>query len=155
MTVLSEGKRQDLVVRFKKTADGVYVEAKRGAIGGVAQVPWYFYGLLLALGWNEILTVLRNPFLCLLILVIAGGTYVAYTLNLLGPMLSMGNAAMTQGVEIAKQQLRDFIANSDTARQAVGMPAREDSDNISMDTLDSRGKKANTTSTEKDDIDEI
>lgn len=78
----------------------------------------------------------------------------AYTLNLLGPMLSMGNAAMTQGVEIAKQQLRDFIANSETARQAVGMPAREDSDNISMDTLDSRGKRANT-SAEKDDIDDI
>lgn len=79
----------------------------------------------------------------------------AYTLNLLGPMLSMGNAAMTQGVEIAKQQLRDFIANSETARQAVGMPAREDSDNISMDTLDSRGKRANNTSAEKDDIDDI
>lgn len=54
MTVLSEGKRQDLVVRFKKTADGVYIEAKRGALGGVAQVPWYFYALLVALGWNEI-----------------------------------------------------------------------------------------------------
>lgn len=54
MTILSEAKRQDLVVRFKKTADGVYVEAKRSAIGGVAQVPHYFYGLLLALGWNEI-----------------------------------------------------------------------------------------------------
>jgi hypothetical protein len=56
MTVLSEGKRQDLVVRFKKTADGVYVEAKRSAIGGVAQVPLYFYGILLALGWNELVT---------------------------------------------------------------------------------------------------
>lgn len=55
-TVLSESKRQDLVVRFKKTADGVFVEAKRSAIGGVAQIPWYFYMLLLALGWNEILT---------------------------------------------------------------------------------------------------
>ncbi|CRK31841.1 hypothetical protein BN1708_018840, partial [Verticillium longisporum] len=54
MTVLSESKRQDLVIRFKKTADGVYVEAKRSAIGGVAQVPLYFYALLLALGWNEI-----------------------------------------------------------------------------------------------------
>jgi protein SEY1 len=53
-TVLSESKRQDLVVRFKKTADGVYVEAKRSAIGGITQVPLYFYGLLLALGWNEI-----------------------------------------------------------------------------------------------------
>lgn len=54
MTMLSETKRQDLVIRFKKTADGVYVEAKRSAIGGIAQVPLYFYGLLLALGWNEI-----------------------------------------------------------------------------------------------------
>ena len=53
-TMLSEAKRQDLVVRFKKAADGVYVEAKRSAIGGITQVPLYFYALLLALGWNEI-----------------------------------------------------------------------------------------------------
>lgn len=53
-TMLNESKRQDLVVRFKKAADGVYVEAKRSAIGGMTQVPLYFYGLLLALGWNEI-----------------------------------------------------------------------------------------------------
>ena len=56
MTVLSEVKQQDLLMRFKKTADGVYVEAKRSAIGGMTQVPLYFYGLLLALGWNEIMT---------------------------------------------------------------------------------------------------
>jgi len=55
MTVLSESKRQDLVIRFKKTADGVYVEAKRSALGGITQVPLYFYALLLVLGWNEIL----------------------------------------------------------------------------------------------------
>lgn len=54
MTLLGDAKRQDLIVRFKKTADGVYVEAKRSAIGGMTQVPLYFYGLLLALGWNEI-----------------------------------------------------------------------------------------------------
>ena len=54
MTVLSDSKQADLLVRFKKTADGVYVEAKRSAIGGMTQVPLYFYGLLLALGWNEI-----------------------------------------------------------------------------------------------------
>jgi protein SEY1 len=54
MTILSDAKATDLGTRFKKTADGVYVEAKRSAIGGVTQVPLYFYGLLLALGWNEI-----------------------------------------------------------------------------------------------------
>jgi hypothetical protein len=54
MTILSDAKQADLLIRFKKTADGVYVEAKRSAIGGITQVPLYFYGLLLALGWNEI-----------------------------------------------------------------------------------------------------
>jgi len=73
---------------------------------------------------------------------IAGGTYVAYTLNLLGPMMSMANAAASQGVELGKQRLREFIENSETARQALQMPARQDSDTISLDTLDSRGKKA-------------
>ncbi|KAI0402139.1 RHD3/Sey1 [Xylaria palmicola] len=141
MTVLSEGKRQDLVVRFKKMADGVYVEAKRSAIGGVAQVPLYFYGILLALGWNELLTVLRNPMLFLLLIIIASGTYVAYNLNLLGPMMQMSSAAWNQAIEIGKQRLREFLENNETARQAIAMPAR-DSDSISLDTLDSRGKKA-------------
>ncbi|KEY66414.1 hypothetical protein S7711_06157 [Stachybotrys chartarum IBT 7711] len=150
MTVLSESKRQDLVVRFKKTADGVYVEAKRSAIGGVAQVPWYFYVILLVLGWNEIFMVLRNPFLFILVIMLAGGGYVAYTLNLLGPMMQMGNAAATQGVEIAKQQLRDFIANSETARQALAVPARQD-EGISMDNLDSRGKRQGEAAKDDDD----
>lgn len=63
MTVLSDAKRQDLSTRFKKTADGVYVEAKRSAIGGMTQVPLYFYGLLLALGWNEIVAGEYRPIL--------------------------------------------------------------------------------------------
>ena len=54
-TILNEAKRQDLTVKFKKAADGVYVEAKRSALGGITQVPLYFYGILLALGWNEII----------------------------------------------------------------------------------------------------
>jgi hypothetical protein len=106
--------------------------------------------------------VLRNPFLFVLIIMLAGGTYVAYTLNLLGPMMQMGNAAVTQGVDIAKQQLRDFIANSDMARQALAVPAREgsqDDDNIGMDDLDSRGKKKSGTAgpggSQEDDLDDV
>ncbi|KAK8094418.1 hypothetical protein PG997_001103 [Apiospora hydei] len=155
MTVLSEGKRQDLVVRFKKTADGVYVEAKRSAIGGVSQVPLYFYGILLALGWNELLTVLRNPVLFLLLIVLAGGTYVAYLFNLLGPMMQVSNAAWGQGIDIGKQKLREFIESNETARQAISMPARSrDSDSVSLDTLDSRGRKKSS-SKSIDDDDEI
>lgn len=54
-TMLSEAKRQDLTVRFRKAAEGVYVEAKRSTVSGMQSVPLYFYGILLALGWNELL----------------------------------------------------------------------------------------------------
>lgn len=100
---------------------------------------------------NYILTnctiVLRNPFLFILLLMLGGGTYVAYTLNLLGPMMQMSNAAINQGVDIAKQQLRDFLANNEMARQALAVPSEQ----INMDTLDKQGKKK----TAEDDVDDI
>lgn len=53
-TMLTEPKRQDLTVRFKKAAEGVFVEAKRSTVSGMQSVPLYFYAILLALGWNEL-----------------------------------------------------------------------------------------------------
>ncbi|KAK3990508.1 protein SEY1 [Cladorrhinum sp. PSN332] len=151
-TILSESKRQDLVVRFKKMADGVYVEAKRSAIGGITQVPLYFYVILLVLGWNEILMVLRNPLLILILLLTGGGTYVAYSLNLLGPMAQMGNAAFNQAVDISKDRLRHFLENNETARTALAQPGRSNGAGVSLDRLDSRGKKVQQASEEDDDF---
>lgn len=108
-TILSEAKGADLAARFKKTADGVFVEAKRSAIGGVAQVPLYFYGLLLALGWNEIVAVLRNPLYFIMLILLAAVAYVTYTLNLWGPMIRMSDGAFRVAVEEGKKRLRDFL----------------------------------------------
>ncbi|KAI9815797.1 MAG: Dynamin-like GTPase that mediates homotypic ER fusion [Pycnora praestabilis] len=154
MTVLSEAKRQDLGVRFKKTADGVYVEAKRSAIGGVAQVPLYFYGLLLALGWNEIVAVLRNPAYFVMLILLGVGAYVTYTLNLWGPMLRMTNAASQQALEVGKERLREFLEQSDTGRQAMAMSGKKDDGSMSMHTLDGEGRRRRAT-VEEDDDDEI
>ncbi len=66
-------------------------------------------------------------------------------------MIHMANAATTQGSDIGTQKLREFLENTETARQALAMPARED-DSISMDTLDNRGKKARETDKDDDDI---
>lgn len=108
-TILSDAKAADLATRFKKAADGVYVEAKRSAIGGITQVPLYFYGLLLALGWNEIVAVLRNPIYFIFLALAGVAAYVTYTLNLWGPMIRMGDAAVKQAVEVGKERLRDFL----------------------------------------------
>ena len=89
--------------------------------------------------------------LFMLLLVMGGGTYVAYTLNLLGPMMQMANAASNQAVEIGKEKLRDFLENNQTMRQAIAMPPRSQDNGIGMDRLDSRGKKAQEVE-EDDDI---
>ncbi|KAI9703917.1 MAG: Dynamin-like GTPase that mediates homotypic ER fusion [Bogoriella megaspora] len=151
MTVLSDAKAQDLSTRFKKMADGVYVEAKRGAIGGITQVPLYFYGLLLALGWNELWAVLRNPVYFILIILLGVGAYVTYTLNLWGPMLRMTNAASAQALEIGKEKLREFLQETETGRQAMAMSAGKDGSAYKMDTLNREGKKK----IDEDEDDEI
>jgi hypothetical protein len=89
--------------------------------------------------------------LFMLLLVMGGGTYVAYTLNLLGPMMQMANAASNQAVEIGKEKLRDFVENNQTMRQAIAMPPRQQGNGIGMDRLDSRGRKAQEVE-EDDDI---
>lgn len=170
-TMITDARQQDLETRFKKTADGVYVEAKRSAIGGMTQVPLYFYGLLLALGWNEIvagkflfpqrmhcsplthLPVLRNPIYFIFLILLGAGAYVTYTLNLWGPMLRMTNAASTQGLEIFKEKLREFLESSETGRQAIGMSQKH---GIALDTLNSNGTtRAKAKGAEDEEVDEI
>ena len=63
----------------------------------------------------------------------------------------MTNAASAQAVEIGKEKLREFLESSDTGRQAIGMAGRTDSDGISLNTLDSRGKRKTTADDEEDD----
>ncbi|KAL8650965.1 MAG: hypothetical protein Q9226_004925 [Calogaya cf. arnoldii] len=149
MTVLSDSKKQDITVRFKKTADGVYVEAKRSAIGGMTQVPLYFYGLLLALGWNEIVAVLRNPVYFLFLILLGIGAYVTYTLNLWGPMYQMTNAASQQALEEGKKRLREFLEASDTGRQAMAMSS---DDGIQMQKLNGQGKASEAREEEEEEV---
>lgn len=75
-----------------------------------------------------------------------------YHLNLWGPMIRMANAASSQAVEIGKEKLREFLESSEGRREAIGMKPRADSDSISLNTLDSRGKKMRVEEDEDDEI---
>ena len=163
-TILSDSKAADLAARFKKTADGVYVEAKRSAIGGVAQVPLYFYGLLLALGWNEIVAVLRSPLYFVMLAIIGAGLYVTYTLNLWSPIMRMGDAAAGQATQIAKEKLREFLEAQDVnsgsgtrRRTPVAVDGRSvdsgSGDEYEMGTLKNRASPS--PSKEGEDVDDL
>ena len=100
--ILSEAKQHDMTQRFKRMADGVFIEAKRSAIGGVAQVPYWIYLVMLGLGWNEIWAVVSSPLTFMFSVFAALLAYVVYTLNLWGPIYRVTNAMFEQGVEVGK-----------------------------------------------------
>lgn len=61
LTIFSEMKVVDLTNKFRRDADAFYVEAKRSTVSSVAQIPYWMYGVLVVLGWNEAMMVLFNP----------------------------------------------------------------------------------------------
>ena len=99
------------------------------------------------------IAVLRNPIYFIFLILLAVGAYVTYTLNLWGPMLRMTNAASAQGLDIFKEKLRDFLENSETGRQAIGMSAKAGAP-INLDTLNTNGTRKTGTSREEE-VDEI
>jgi len=97
--------------------------------------------------------VLRNPVYFVFLILLGVGGYVTYTLNLWGPMLRMANAASAQAVEVGKERLREFLESSEAGRQTMAMSGRN-SESISLDPLDSRGRRKVVEEEEEDD-DEI
>ena len=61
LVIFTETKCLDLTNKFRRDADAYYVEAKRGTVASIAQIPYWIYGVLVVLGWNEAMLVLFNP----------------------------------------------------------------------------------------------
>jgi hypothetical protein len=61
LIIFTETKALDLTNKFRRDADAYYVEAKRSTVSSIAQIPYWMYGVLVVLGWNEAMAVLFNP----------------------------------------------------------------------------------------------
>lgn len=110
LVIFSETKQLDLTARFRKEADAYYVEAKRSTVSSVAQIPFWMYGVLVVLGWNEAKMVLFNPMLFMLLLMTLATGWVIIQLNLLGPLLHVTRAVGNEVQNQATRRLREHFA---------------------------------------------
>lgn len=106
---IPDGRVNDLAARFRQQAAAMFVDAKRSAASSATHVPFFIYVVIAVLGWNEFMAVLRNPLLILFVLLLAGGGYVTYTLNMWGPLLSVSQAMYVRALDIAKEKLREAL----------------------------------------------
>lgn len=107
--IISEKDKADVLSKFKKEIDAKFVETKRSIIQHVTQIPYYIYLVILVLGWNEFMAVLRNPIFFTLLLMVGAGLYVLYLMNLLTPAYAVMQQLVDGAVVVGKEKLREFL----------------------------------------------
>ena len=121
--VLSERRCAELGRRFRREADAAYVEAKRGTVSSMTQVPWWMYVVLIVLGWNEAMAVLHSPVYFTLLCMVLASAYVVWRMNLAGPMLTVTTHMARELRALGEQQLRVYLDAPSAAHPAA--PATE------------------------------
>lgn len=125
--VLSERRCAELGRRFRRDADAAYVEAKRGTVSSMTQVPWWMYVVLVVLGWNEAMAVLHSPVYFTLLCILLASAYVVWRMNLAGPMLTVTSHVAKELRAMGEEQLRVYLdapsAASKAPRPAEARPA--------------------------------
>jgi len=127
--VFSETKVIELGARFRRDADAHYVEAKRSTVASIAQIPYWMYGVLVVLGWNEAMLVLFNPLYFTMLLILAAGAWITVQLNLAGPLMHVGGSIALEVKRQAETRLREHFSEPLRAhvKAAVG---EEDEDDV-------------------------
>lgn len=107
--ILSESDKAVILSKFKREINAKFVETKRSIIQNVTQIPYYIYLVIMVLGWNEFMAIIRNPLFFTLALLLGAGTYVMYTLNLLKPATIVAQRMIDEAVVLAKEKLKEFL----------------------------------------------
>ncbi|KAF8647142.1 hypothetical protein AX16_006973 [Volvariella volvacea WC 439] len=146
LTVLSATKSDDLKAKFRKEADAYFVEAKRSTVSSVAQIPYWMYGVLVVLGWNEAMLVLSSPLYFTFMLISVVSAYVILQLGLAGPLYQVLKTVVAEIQRQIAVKLREQFAEPATAQPYRIRPAHnstrtygdEDSDVTLRDELQSK-----------------
>lgn len=129
--LLNERERAEVMAKFKREADTKFVETKRSILQHVTQIPYYIYIVILVLGWNEFMAVLRNPLFFTLLLVFGAGGYVMYQMNMLRPALIVVQRVTDEAISVAKEKVREYVLEDERPKRAESPEA----ESIEMDDL--------------------
>ncbi|KAJ7693445.1 RHD3/Sey1 [Mycena rosella] len=110
LVLFSETKSLELAQKFRREADAHYVEAKRSTVASIAQIPFWMYGVLVVLGWNEAMAVLFNPLYFTFLLVALGFAYAVVQLGLVGPLFQITRTVGNEVQRQASTRLREHFA---------------------------------------------
>ncbi|AOW30373.1 dynamin-like GTPase [Candida albicans SC5314] len=133
--IITEQEKSEVLAKFKKEVDAKYIETKRSIVQHITQIPYYIYLIILVLGWNEFMAIIRNPLFFSLSIVLGATVYVLYYLGLLRPALVVAQRTMDEVIVMAKTKLREVLIDDHevTGRQLNKMAGSKE--NIELDDM--------------------
>lgn len=147
LEILSTSQQSTLSNRFKRESDAYYLEAKRSMVASKAQIPVWIYGVLVVLGWNEFVAVIRSPIYFTFLLLAGAAAYVTWSLNMTGPVIAVTKGVTNEVVRTVNEQLHNYFnaqtpdAHAQRSRQPVAVPAMNSTNVTSNDYELSEKKK--------------
>ncbi|GAA5838782.1 hypothetical protein JCM5353_000189 [Sporobolomyces roseus] len=147
LEILSTSQQSTLSNRFKRESDAYYLEAKRSMVASKAQIPVWIYGVLVVLGWNEFVAVIRSPIYFTFLLLAGAAAYVTWSLNMTGPVIAVTKGVTNEVVRTVNEQLHNYFnaqtpdAHAQRTRQPVAVPAMNSTNVTSNDYELSEKKK--------------
>ncbi|KAJ7873867.1 RHD3/Sey1 [Mycena olivaceomarginata] len=110
LVVFTETRAIELTQKFRREADAYYVEAKRSTVASIAQIPYWMYGVLVVLGWNEAMAVLFNPLYFTFLLFFLAAAYFIVQLGLVGPLFQVTRTIGNEVQRQASARLREHFS---------------------------------------------
>ncbi|KAL1411658.1 Dynamin-like GTPase that mediates homotypic ER fusion [Vanrija albida] len=122
LVLVTPTRLNSLESRFKREADAAFVEAKRSMVSSVSQIPYWMYGLLVVLGWNEAMAVLFNPLYFAMLVVLIATAYIVLQLGLAGPLLQVSKTVAYEVKRIGTDKLREAFAEPPASQRVLTEP---------------------------------
>ena len=124
--IINEIQKEKILRQFRRQINLSALDAKRSMISTTTHIPIWIYVLLVVLGWNEFMMVLRNPLLITLLLLGAVGVYFVNKFDLWGPVLTVVNSAIGETRTTIKDKLRTFVLEEDELKMRNKKPVSEE-----------------------------
>ncbi|KAK5778878.1 hypothetical protein RI543_003805 [Arxiozyma heterogenica] len=107
--ILNELEKEKVLQQFKRQVNLIVIDAKRSIIKTTTHIPLWIYVIIVVLGWNEFMMVIKNPFYVTMLLILSVAFFFVHRFNLWNPVLNVVSVAIGETRQTVKSKLREYV----------------------------------------------
>lgn len=119
--ILTELQKENVLDQFRRQINITVLDSKRSIITTRTHIPPWIYILLVVLGWNEFVAVVRNPLFVTLTLVFGATFFIIHRFGLWGPVVNVVQSAIGETRSTIKEKLRKFVTEDHEVKESFEM----------------------------------